>query len=98
MDRDPAAERDVPDDLVARHRAAALGEPDRDVLDALHLDAEAGGLAGPPPCVVGPLDQALGRLLLDGLAALQALHHLVGDDLVEIFDWPSAIEEASGLR
>ena len=81
VDRDPPPERDVADDLVARNRAAALGEAHHDVVDALDLDPEAGRLLGPAARVVGSLDQPLGRLLLDGLAPLQTLHHLVGDDL-----------------
>src|SRR5688500_17589079 len=40
VDRDAAPERDVAQDRVARHRAAALREPQRDVLDALDPDAE----------------------------------------------------------
>ena len=42
VDRDPAAERDVADDRVAGHRAAALGQAQHDVVDALDADAVGG--------------------------------------------------------
>ena len=41
VDRDAAAERDVADDRIARHRAAALGQPDEDVLHPVDADAVA---------------------------------------------------------
>ena len=83
VDGDAAAERDVAEDRVARHWAAALGQPQRDVGDALDADAELGGqrvraAAG------GRLarDQVLrGGDLDPGLALLQPLQHLVDDDL-----------------
>src|SRR3954447_12067288 len=39
VDRDAAPERDVADDRVARHRPAALGQAQHDVVDALDADA-----------------------------------------------------------
>ena len=41
VDRDPTPEGDVPPDIVARHRRAALGEPKQHVVDPLHDDPEA---------------------------------------------------------
>ena len=84
VDRDAAAERDVADDRVARHRAAALGQPQRDVVDALDADAvlrrRRRRLAARR---VARGDQVLGgrRLLLGRLALLEALQDLVDDDL-----------------
>ena len=84
VDRDAAAERDVADDRVARHRAAALGQPQRDVVDALDLDAVLRrGRLGPAVGGAALVEQGVGgRGLLDGgLALLEALHDLVDDDL-----------------
>jgi hypothetical protein len=86
VDGDPPAEADVPDDRVAGDRAAALGEAQRDVGDALDLDAEL------RRCAVGTAERRrlaavqqqvlAGRRLLDaGLALLEALQDLVDDDL-----------------
>src|SRR3954447_21009401 len=86
VDRDPAAEADVADDLVARDRAAALGQAQRHVGHALDLDAELGrGAVGPAQrrrlALVGQHVLA-GRRLLDArLALLEALQDLVDDDL-----------------
>src|SRR3954471_23012072 len=83
VDRDAAPERDVADDRVARHRAAALGEAQHDVVDA--LDADAVGVARPGrlAALAPRRDERLDRLLLrlGRLALLEALHHLVDDDL-----------------
>ncbi len=85
MDRDPAPERDVADDLVAGHRAAALGEPHHDVVDALDLDPVVGRLLGAALALVAALEHArqpgLGLVSGDRLARLEALHDLVGDRL-----------------
>src|SRR4051794_12881348 len=85
VDRDALAQRDVPDDRVARHRAAALGEPQHhvDAGVAVDLDAVCRGLRGRLrllPLLVG--DELLdGAARLDcGLALLQPLHQLVDDD------------------
>ncbi len=56
MDRDPAAERDVSDDLVAGHRATALGEADDDVVDALDLDPVARRFLGAALALVAALE------------------------------------------
>ena len=85
VDRDPAPERDVADDLVAGNRAAALGEAHHHVLDALDLDPVVGRLLRAPLALVAPLEHArearLGLVAGDGLALLQALEDLVGDGL-----------------
>ena len=85
VDRDSAAERDVADDLVARNRPAALGEPHDDVVDALDLDPEVGGILGAALALVAALEHAreacLGLVAGHRLAALEALHDLVGDRL-----------------
>src|ERR671914_3010887 len=83
VDRDAAAERHVAEDLVARDRPAALGQPQRHVLDALHPDAVLGRVALWPAGHLARGDEILGdgRLVLGGLALLQALHQLVDDDL-----------------
>ena len=75
VDRDPLAERDVADDLVAGHRRAALREPDEHVLDA--LDDDPAALARDRAARLRPL--ARQRLLLGDLLGLQALEHLVDD-------------------
>ena len=46
VDGDAAAERDVADDRVAGHRAAALGQAQHDVVDALDADAVVRRRAG----------------------------------------------------
>src|SRR5207253_3304633 len=74
VDRDPLAERDVADDVVAGNRRAALGEADEHVLDADHVDAvalAAGRLAG-----ARLLDR---NGLLGDLADLELLEDLVDD-------------------
>ena len=75
VDRDPAAERDVAEDRVARHRRAALRQPDEDVVDPLHLDPEA--LAGDGRA--GPRRLQRDDRLLGDLLGLQPLEHLVHD-------------------
>src|SRR5262245_57258237 len=82
----PAADADVADDLVSRHRAAALGQPQRDVGHALDLDAELGRRAvrAAQRGRLAALQQQVlagGRLLHARLALLEALHDLVDDDL-----------------
>ena len=92
VDRDPAAERDVADDLVAGHRAAALGEPDRDVVDALDLDPEVGRLLGAARGVVAPLIRPSPRLVLgDRLARLSRCITLLATTFAEILPWPRAM-------
>ena len=83
VDGDAAAERDVADDVVARDRAAALGQPQRDVLDALDADAVLRRVALGPARRLARGDEVLGdrRLVVGRLARLQALHDLVDDDL-----------------
>ena len=83
VDRDAAAERHVAEDLVARHRPAALGQPQRDVLDALDPDAVLRRVALGPARRLARGDEVLGdrRLVVGRLALLQALHDLVDDDL-----------------
>jgi hypothetical protein len=78
---DAPAQRDVAHDLVTGDGTAALGQADGDVLHALDLDPEAGGLLDASPGGVAALDQSLGGQLVDRLAALQPLHDLGGDDL-----------------
>src|SRR4029079_16043462 len=92
MDRDPATERDVAPDLVARHRCAALREPYEDVVDAGDDDTER-----------VPADDALAgrRLRLDdGLVRdvvdLETLLDLVDD--VAGADLPGAEGEIEVLR
>ena len=75
VDRDPLAERDVADDRVARHRRAALREPDEHVLDALDDDADLGARDGAARLRRLRDD----RRLLGDLVGLQALDHLVDD-------------------
>src|SRR4051794_20530910 len=84
VDRDAAAERDVAEDRVARHRAAALGEAERDVGDAFDLDAVLRGARVRAPVRAAALvEQGVGGggLLDAGLALLEALENLVDDDL-----------------
>src|SRR5262249_39537622 len=74
VDRDPLAERDVADDVVAGNRRAALREADEDVLDSDHVDSvglAARGLAG-----ARLLDR---DLLLGDLADFELLQDLVDD-------------------
>src|SRR4051794_19982761 len=85
VDRDALSERDVADDRVARHRAAALGEAQHyvDAGVALDLDAVGRGLGRRLrllALLVG--DELLyGAARLDrGLALLQPLHQLVDYD------------------
>src|SRR5581483_1397082 len=65
VDRDPLAERDVADDVVAGDRGAALREPDENVLDADHVDA-----------VRRAADCLARARLLDGDGLLRDLAHL----------------------
>ena len=76
MDRDALAERDVADDLVARDRRAALGQPHEDALGALDGDPEVGAR--------GRLRLRLERddLFLGHLRRLQPSEHLL-DDLAD---------------
>ena len=84
VDRDPAPERDVADDRVARHRAAALGQPQHHVVDALDRDPvlrrgrRRRARRRRPVCSrsSAAVGSRLGRLAL-----LEALHDLVDDDL-----------------
>ena len=86
VDRDPLAERDVADDVVARNRCAALREPDEHVLDADHVDAVA---------VAAAASRARGFLrgtsLLGDLADLELLEDLVDDLEAVSFPEPSAM-------
>ena len=85
VDRDAAAERDVADDRVAGHRAAALGQaqharrrrPRRGCRSALDVPV------GWRRCAARSetSDSAALGLVLGGLALLEALHDLVDDDL-----------------
>ena len=75
MDRDALPHRDVADDLVARERRAALGEPDEHVVDAAHGDPQV--LARDR--MTGPRRLERNGLLLGHLIGLQALDHLVDD-------------------
>ena len=84
VDGDAAAERDVAEDRVARHRAAALGQPQRDVGHALDLDSVLrGGRLGAAMGGAALVEQRVGggRLLDAGLALLEPLQDLVDDDL-----------------
>src|SRR5439155_16207226 len=74
VDRDPLAERDVADDVVAGNGCAALGEPDEDVLDSDHVDAVAVAAGR----VAGAWLLERDRLLGD-LADLELLQDLVDD-------------------
>src|SRR5689334_10512106 len=79
VDRDAAPERDVADDRVARHRAAALRQAQHDVVDALDADAVRVARAGRLAALAPRRDERLDRLLLGlgRLALLQALEDLV---------------------
>src|SRR4051812_24555259 len=85
VDRDAAPQRHVPDDRIARHRPAALGQPDHHVVDALDLDPVVGGLLSSALALVATLEDAgearLGLVAGHSLALLQALEDLVGDRL-----------------
>src|SRR3954468_4392663 len=75
VNRDPLAERDVADDLVARNGSAALREPDENVLDPVNGDAVV--LA--PDRVTGPRRLQRDGLFVRDLLRLQSLQHLVDD-------------------
>src|SRR5207249_3602204 len=83
VDRDALAERYVAEDRVAGHGPAALGEPERDVVDALDLDPvgpRRGRRLRHLLAAVG--EQLLAGPRLDGrLALLEPLHDLVDDYL-----------------
>src|SRR5947209_11445720 len=69
MDRDAAAQRDVADDLIPRHGAAAFRETHHHVVDPLDLDPEPRGGARRPCTLDLAAREALGRAFLgDGLA------------------------------
>src|SRR3954454_4563322 len=78
MDGDAAAERDVADDRVAGHRAAALGQAQHHVVDALHADAVRPAGAGGLAALAARRDERLDGLLLvlGRLALLEALQDL----------------------
>ena len=92
VDRDPLAERDVADDLVARHRRAALREPDEHVLDAFDVDPELGA----PDCLRRARRLERDGVLFRDLCRLQALDDLV-DDLTRR-ELPGAEREVEVLR
>src|SRR5205085_589146 len=75
VDRDPLAERDVTDDLVAGYRSAALREPDENVRDAVHLDADLAARHR----LLRLRRARRDRLFLGDLLDLQPLDHLVHD-------------------
>ena len=77
MDRDPLAQRDVADDLVARNRRAALREADEHVLDAFDVDPELGA----PDCLRRARRLERDGVLFRDLRRLQPLDDLV-DDLI----------------
>ena len=85
VDRDPAAERDVAEDRVARHRPAALGQPQRDVVDALDADAVAATSRLRPAAAPCALVRAGPRRPIGSSSAaspcLSRCMHLVDDDL-----------------
>src|SRR5215213_6361755 len=101
VDRDAAAERDVADDLVAGHRAAAFCEPNHDVVDALHLDPVIGSLLGAALALVAAFEHSgearLGLVAGDGLARLQPLQQLVRDCLRRDLRPPERDVEVVGL-
>src|SRR5262249_15263026 len=75
VDRDPLAERDVADDVVAGNGRAALCQPYEDVSGALHPDAEVVRADGAPRLRRLQRD----RLLLDDFLRLQTLQQLLDD-------------------
>ena len=85
VDRDPAAERDVADDLVAGNRAAALGQPHHDVVDALDVDPvvrmRPGCGAGARPRRAGRLGAVASAASSTASPALSRCMQLVGDRL-----------------
>ncbi len=83
MDRDAATEGDVADDLIAGHRATALGDAQHDVVDAVHHDPECRARGVRPFATPASREQVVGRgrLGLGGLPLLQPLHDLVDHDL-----------------
>src|SRR3954452_22265204 len=74
MDRDSLAHRDVADDLVARDRRTAFGEPDEDVLDPLDPD---------PEIISGDCYPSLGRLERNGLFLGDLLRLKLVEDFVD---------------
>ena len=75
MDRDPATERDVARDRIARHRRAALRNADEHVLDAGNNDADS--VARDRGARLRRLQRDCG--LFDDLFRLQAVQYLVYD-------------------
>src|SRR5256885_1337976 len=69
--------------MPSRSRAAALGPAQHHVVGAVAREAVRGRGAGRLAALAAPGDERLGRavLVLGRLAGLQALQHLVGDDL-----------------
>ena len=82
VDRDAPPQRDVADDLVAGHRATALGQAQHHVVDALHADPVLRrGARRPPPRAPHAQEVGAAVLAVGRLALLEALHDLVDDEL-----------------
>src|SRR5919108_2937108 len=78
VDRDAAPERHVADDRVAGHRAAALGQAQHHVVDALDADSVGAARPGRLAALAARRDERLdAALLLRGLALLEPLQDLV---------------------